>query len=47
MIPIKYAHSKKLISHDSNSNTYNYVISLELMELDGDGEEEGIWQSIA
>merc|ERR1712037_614552 len=24
MIPIKYAHSKKLISHDSNSNTYNY-----------------------
>ena len=23
MIPIKYAHSKKLISHDSNSNTYN------------------------
>ena len=42
MIQIKYAHSKKLISHDSNSNTYNYVISLELMELDGDGEEEGI-----
>ena len=24
MIPVKYAHSKKLISHDSNSNTYNY-----------------------
>lgn len=24
MIPIKYGHSKKLISHDVNSNTYNY-----------------------
>lgn len=24
MIPIKYQHSKKLISHDVNSNTYNY-----------------------
>lgn len=24
MIPIKYVHSKKLISHDVNSNTYNY-----------------------
>ena len=24
MIPIKYLHSKKLISHDVNSNTYNY-----------------------
>jgi len=24
MIPMKSSHSKKLISHDSNSNTYNY-----------------------
>jgi len=24
MIPMKYSHSKKLISHDANSNTYNY-----------------------
>ena len=24
MIPCKYQHSKKLISHDVNSNTYNY-----------------------
>jgi len=24
MIPVRFAHSKKLISHDSNSNTYNY-----------------------
>jgi len=24
MIPVKYQHSKKLISHDVNSNTYNY-----------------------
>ena len=24
MIPVKYGHSKKLISHDVNSNTYNY-----------------------
>jgi len=24
MIPCKYGHSKKLISHDANSNTYNY-----------------------
>lgn len=24
MIPMKYGQSKKLISHDSNSNTYNY-----------------------
>jgi len=27
MIPIKYQHSKKLISHDVNSNTYNYKYS--------------------
>jgi len=24
MIPCRYGHSKKLISHDANSNTYNY-----------------------
>ena len=27
MIPVKYQHSKKLISHDVNSNTYNYKYS--------------------
>jgi len=24
VIPMRYQHSKKLISHDINSNTYNY-----------------------
>lgn len=24
VIPIKYQHSKRLISHDANSNVYNY-----------------------
>ena len=35
MIPIKYQHSKKLISHDVNSNTYNYkyTFSVEVRSL--------------
>jgi nonsense-mediated mRNA decay protein 3 len=27
VIPIRYNHSKKLISHDDHSNTFNYKVS--------------------
>ncbi len=28
VIPVRYNHSKKLISHDDHSNTFNYKVSL-------------------
>lgn len=35
VVPIRYTTSKKLISHDSNSNTYNYkyVFSVEVVPI--------------
>lgn len=38
MLPCRYQHSKKLISHDIHSNTYNYkfTYSIELVPVSKD-----------